>query len=57
MGSAAISKGSFAAEKLTITLDTPNGAIVLTAMVKDGKMTGEFDFAGQGTGKWNAKKK
>jgi hypothetical protein len=57
MGSAAISKGSFAAEKLTITLDTPNGAIVFTAMVKDGKMTGEFDFAGQGTGKWNAKKK
>jgi hypothetical protein len=56
-GEAAISKGSFAGDKISITLDTPNGAIVLTAMVKDGKMTGEFDFAGQATGKWEAKKK
>ena len=56
-GSVAISKGSFAAEKLTITLDTPNGPIVLTAMIKDGKMTGEYDFAGQFNGKWHAKKK
>lgn len=56
-GSAEISKGSFAADKLSITLDTPNGSIVLTAMVKDGKMTGEYDFAGQFTGKWQAKKK
>jgi hypothetical protein len=56
-GQATISKGSFAAEKISITLDTPAGPIVLTAMVKDGKMTGEYDFAGQATGKWQAKKK
>ena len=56
-GSAPLSKGSFAANKLSFALDTPNGAITMTAMVKDGKMTGDFDFAGQMTGKWEAKKK
>jgi len=56
-GSAPLSKGSFAANKLSFTLDTPSGAITMTAMVKDGKMTGDFDFAGQMTGKWEAKKK
>jgi hypothetical protein len=56
-GSLPISKGTFVANKLTFSLDTPNGAIVLTGMVKDGKIEGEFDFAGQATGKWGAKKK
>lgn len=56
-GSAPLSKGSFAAGKLSFSLDTPNGAIGMTAMLKDGKLTGEFDFAGQMTGKWEAKKK
>lgn len=56
-GSLPISKGSFVGNKLTFTLETPNGAIVLTGMVKEGKIAGEFDFAGQMTGKWEAKKK
>jgi hypothetical protein len=56
-GSAPISKGSFVANKLTFSLDTPQGTIVLTGMIKDGKIDGEFDFAGQATGKWGAKKK
>jgi len=56
-GSLPISKGTFVANKLTFSLDTPNGAIVLNGMVKDGKIVGEFDFAGQMTGKWEAKKK
>jgi hypothetical protein len=56
-GSATISKGTFVANKLSFSLDTPNGSIVLTGMVKDGKIAGEFDFAGQMTGKWEAKKK
>jgi hypothetical protein len=56
-GSAAISKGSYVGNKLTFSLDTPNGAIVMTGMLKDGKIAGEFDFAGQMTGKWEAKKK
>ena len=56
-GSAQISKGSFVGNKLSFSLDTPNGAIMMTGMVKDGKIEGEFDFAGQAVGKWMAKKK
>ena len=56
-GTATLSKGSFAANKLSFNLDTPNGAIVMTALLKDGKLVGDFDFAGQMTGKWEAKKK
>jgi hypothetical protein len=57
MGSASLSNGSFKAGKLTFSLDTPNGSVSMTAMVKDGKMTGDFDAAGQMQGKWEAKKK
>src|SRR5262249_22614180 len=53
-GSAALSKGSFAGNKLSFSLDTPNGAIAMTALLKDGKLVGDFDFAGQMTGKWEA---
>jgi len=56
-GTAPLSKGTFANNKLSFSLDTPNGSIAMTAMVKDGKMVGDFDFAGQMTGKWEAKKK
>lgn len=56
-GSLPISKGSFVANKLSFSLETPNGSIVMTGMVKEGKIDGEFDFAGQATGKWGAKKK
>ena len=56
-GSATLSKGTYAGGKLSFSLDTPNGAIGMTAMLKEGKLTGDFDFAGQMTGKWEAKKK
>lgn len=56
-GSAPLSKGSFVGDKLSFSLDTPNGAISFTATLKDGKIAGDFDFAGQMTGKWQAKKK
>lgn len=57
MGEVTISKGTWAGEKLSITLDTPGGAIVLTGTIKEGKIVGEFDFASQFQGKWEAKKK
>lgn len=57
MGEVTISKGMWAGEKLSITLDTPGGAIVLTGTIKEGKIVGEFDFASQFQGKWEAKKK
>jgi len=56
-GALPISKGSFSAGKLTVALDTGQGTITLTGMVKDGKINGEFDFMGQMNGKWEAKKK
>jgi hypothetical protein len=56
-GSATITKGTFAGGKLTFSMDTPNGAIGFTGTLSGGKITGDFDFAGQMTGKWQAKKK
>jgi len=56
-GAAPLSKGTFAAGKLSFSLDTPNGAIGFTGTLAGGKITGDFDFAGQMTGKWEAKKK
>jgi hypothetical protein len=56
-GAVALSKGTWTANKLTFSLDTPNGAITMTGTIKDGKIVGEFDFAGQMTGKWEATKK
>jgi hypothetical protein len=56
-GSAALSKGSWVGNKLSFNLDTGNGVIGMTAVIKDGKLVGDFDFAGQMTGKWEASKK
>ena len=56
-GTVPLSKGTWTANKLSFSLDTPNGAIGMTATIKDGKLVGEFDFAGQMTGKWEASKK
>jgi major membrane immunogen (membrane-anchored lipoprotein) len=56
-GSVPLNKGSYTAGKLSFQLDTGQGSITLTGMVKDGKILGDFDFAGQMTGKWEAKKK
>lgn len=56
-GSATLSKGTYSAGKISFSIDTPNGAIGMTGTIKDGKIVGDFDFAGQMTGKWEAKKK
>ncbi|HYP25591.1 MAG TPA: hypothetical protein VE262_02640 [Blastocatellia bacterium] len=56
-GKVAISKGTYAANKLTINLETEMGPIVLTGMLKDGKLSGDLDVASQVQGKWEAKKK
>lgn len=56
-GNATISKGSWTGGKLSIAIDTPNGTVSLTGTVKEGKVTGDFDFAGQMQGKWEATKK
>jgi hypothetical protein len=56
-GNATISKGSMDGDKLTLVLNTQNGTVTLTGTVSGGKIAGQFDFAGQFQGKWEAKKK
>lgn len=56
-GKAAISKGSWANDKLNLVIDTEMGPITLSAMIKEGKLVGDIDVASQVQGKWEAKKK
>ena len=50
-------KGTFAADKLTFVLDAGGTAINFNAVLKDGKLNGEYEIPGQAKGKWEAKKK
>jgi hypothetical protein len=56
-GTTPISNGKAAGSKLTFSLDTPQGAIGFTSELKEGKMAGKYDFAGQMTGDFSCKKK
>lgn len=53
-----ISKGTWTANKnkLGLALETGHGTMVLTGILKDGKLAGEFD-GGQMRGKWEAQKR
>lgn len=57
LGEATIKAGSWKDGKLSIQLDGSNGVIVLSATVIEGKLSGEFDYAGQLQGRWVAMKK
>jgi hypothetical protein len=56
-GTMDLSNGTFAGDKLAFTLETPNGTITFSGALQAGVITGEYDFAGQMKGKWEAKKK
>lgn len=56
-GAVPLTKGMYNGSNLSFTLDSPNGAITMRGTIKDGKIFGEFEFAGQMTGKWEATKK
>ena len=56
-GEAPISNGSVKGDLVTFSIDTPNGAVVFKGKLAGNTMAGEYDFAGQATGKWSAKKK
>lgn len=57
-GTIPVMKGTYSGGKLTFSLDPGQGGeIKMTAIIKDGKLVGDFDFAGQMTGKWEATKK
>ena len=57
LGDAPISSGVWKEGKLALVLDGPNGATALLATLVDGKLVGDYDYAGQVQGKWVAIKK
>lgn len=57
LGPAPISSGNWKNGKLTIVLEGGSGQIALIATMVDGKLSGDYDFAGQMSGKWVAMKK
>jgi len=57
LGTSTISSGSWKDGKLALVLDGANGQIALIATMVDGKLVGDFDYAGQLSGKWIAAKK
>lgn len=57
LGDSTISSGIFKDGKLAVVLDGSNGQITLVATVIDGKLVGDYDYAGQLSGKWVAIKK
>jgi hypothetical protein len=57
LGTSNISSGTWKDGKLSVLLDSGAGQIVLAASIVDGKLSGDYDFAGQSSGKWVAQKK
>jgi len=57
LGDSTIKAGTWKDGKLALQVEGQNGVIVLSATVVDGKLSGEFDYAGQLQGKWVAVKK
>ena len=57
LGTSNISSGSWKDGKLAVLLESGAGQIVLNAVIVDGKFSGDYDFAGQSSGKWVAVKK
>ena len=57
LGESNISSGTWKDGHLSFQLDGSNGTVSMTAVIIDGKLSGEFDYAGQLQGKWVAVKK
>lgn len=57
LGDAPLKDGSWKDGKLAFTIEGANGNISMAATVVDGKLSGEFDYAGQLQGKWVAVRK
>jgi hypothetical protein len=57
LGTSSISSGVWKDGKLAVVLEGSNGQIALIATMVDGKLVGDFDYAGQLSGKWVAVKK
>ncbi|HEY8203387.1 MAG TPA: hypothetical protein VIF81_01550 [Pyrinomonadaceae bacterium] len=57
LGHSTISTGVWKDGKLTLLLDSANGPVGLVANLVDGKLVGDYDYAGQLQGKWVALRK
>lgn len=57
LGEATIKTGSWKDGKLLMEIEGQNGTISMSATIVEGKLSGQFDFAGQLQGKWVAVKK
>ena len=57
LGDSTVKAGTWKDGKLVFQLEGQNGTISMSATVVDGKLTGEFDYAGQLQGRWVAVKK
>lgn len=57
LGNSNISEGSWKDGKLAVILDGGSGKIALAATLIEGKLSGDFDYAGQLQGKWVAIRK
>ena len=57
LGDSTISSGVWKDGKLAVVLEGGSGQVALIATVVDGKLVGDYDFAGQLQGKWVAAKK
>ena len=57
LGDSTLKSGTWKDGKLVFQLEGQNGTISMSATVVDGKLSGEFDYAGQLSGRWVAVKK
>jgi len=57
LGDASVKEGVWKDGKLSFQLEGQNGIISMSATVVEGKLAGEFDYAGQLQGKWVAVRK
>lgn len=57
LGDSVISTGTWKDGQLNFQMESPNGVVTMSATVIDGKLSGEFDYAGQLQGKWVAVKR
>jgi len=49
--------GTWKDGKLSFQIDSSSGPVVMSAVIKDGGLVGEYDYGGQVQGRWVAKKK
>ncbi len=57
LGTSTVTSGSWKDGKFAVILESGNGPVALAATMVEGKLSGDYDFAGQLQGKWVAIRK